>query len=65
MTSEPANDFNALPADWASQPDLLAGLRVDDDDEHDDPSCSPDGRAVDTWRENYPYEERMARHEYE
>ena len=25
----------------------------------------PDGRAVDTWRENYPYDERMAREEYD
>ena len=37
VTTEPANDFNALPVDWASNPVLLAGLRVDDDDEHDDP----------------------------
>jgi polyphosphate kinase 2 len=66
MTSEPAYDFNALPADWASQPDLLAGLRVDDDDEHDDPVLLwPDGRAVDTWREDYPYDERMTRDQYE
>jgi polyphosphate kinase 2 len=25
----------------------------------------PSGRAVDTWRENYPYEERMPREEYD
>ena len=25
----------------------------------------PDGRAVDTWRENYPYDERMPREEYD
>ncbi|GAA4744212.1 hypothetical protein GCM10023350_31130 [Nocardioides endophyticus] len=25
----------------------------------------PEGRAVDTWRENYPYEERMPREEYD
>ena len=25
----------------------------------------PDGRVVDTWREDYPYAEKMPRHEYE
>ena len=44
--NQPANDFNALPVDWASDPVLLAGLRVDDDDEHDDPVLRwPDGRG--------------------
>jgi len=66
MTSEPANEFNALPLDWASDPDLLAGLTVDDDDEHDDPVLRyADGRTVDTWREDYPYHERLTRDEYE
>jgi len=66
MTSETAQEFNALPEDWASHPELLAGLRVDDDDEHDDPVLRwPDGRTVDTWREDYPYPERMTRHQYE
>ena len=58
--------FNAVPADWASDPVLTAGLTVDDDDEHDDPLLRwPDGRVVDTWREDYPYAEKMPRHEYE
>jgi polyphosphate kinase len=66
MTSAPAEDFNALPLDWASNRDLLAGLTVDDDDEHDDPVLRwPDGRIVDTWREDYPYPEKMTRDEYE
>ena len=66
MTSEPANEYNELPADWESDQDLLAGLTVDDDDEHDDPVLRwPDGRTVDTWREDYPYRERMPRHQYE
>jgi polyphosphate kinase 2 len=52
--------------DWASNPDLLAGLTVEDDDEHDDPVLRwPDGREVDTWREDYPYPEKMTRAEYE
>ena len=59
-------EFNALPEDWASDPVLIAGLTVDDDDEHDDPVLRwPDGREVDTWREDYPYAEKMQRHEYE
>jgi polyphosphate kinase 2 len=66
MTSGSASDFNALPEDWASDPGLIAGLTVDDDDEHDDPVLRwPDGRIVDTWREDYPYPERMSRHDYE
>jgi polyphosphate kinase 2 len=66
MTSATSHDFNALPLDWASDRDLLAGLAVDDDDEHDDPVLRwPDGRIVDTWREDYPYPEKMTRDEYE
>ncbi|MGH3152495.1 MAG: hypothetical protein ACRDOB_17450, partial [Streptosporangiaceae bacterium] len=66
MTSEPVREFNALPENWASDPSLIAGLTVDDDDEHDDPVLRwPDGREVDTWREDYPYAEKMQRHEYE
>ena len=66
VSSELADQFNALPLNWASDPDLLAGLRVDDDDEHDDPVLRyADGRVVETWREDYPYDERMLRHEYE
>jgi polyphosphate kinase 2 len=58
--------FNALPEDWASDPVLVAGLNVDDDDEHDDPVLYwPDGRVVDTWREDYPYSAKMTREEYE
>jgi polyphosphate kinase len=66
VTNESAPGFDALPEDWASDPGLIAGLRVDDDDEHDDPVLRwPDGRVVDTWREDYPYSEKMTRDEYE
>ena len=59
-------EFNALPEHWASDPELLADLVVVDDDEHDDPVLRwPDGRTVDTWREDYPYAEKMPRDEYE
>ena len=66
VTTERFDEFNALPLDWESDPVLLAGLRVDDDDEHDDPVLRyADGRTVDTWREDYPYSEKMTRPEYE
>jgi polyphosphate kinase len=62
VSSESASEFNALPEDWASDPVLMAGLTVEDDDEHDDPVLRwPDGRIVDTWREDYPYSEKMPR----
>ena len=41
------------------------GYTVDDDDDDDPVLIEPDGVAVDTWRENYPYDERMSRHQYE
>jgi len=66
VTLETGLPFNALPENWASDPSLLAGLTVDDDDEHDDPVLKfADGRVVDTWREDYPYPEKMTRDEYE
>jgi polyphosphate kinase len=65
MASPSISEFNALPEDWASDPVLIAGLKVDDDDEHDDPVLRwPDGRVVDTWREDYPYSQKMGREEY-
>jgi polyphosphate kinase len=66
MSSESGSEFNALPEDWESDPVLVAGLTVEDDDEHDDPVLRwPDGRVVDTWREDYPYPEKMPRAQYE
>lgn len=41
------------------------GYTVDDDDDDDPVLIAPDGVAVDTWRENYPGDERMSRHQYE
>ncbi|MFC5063027.1 polyphosphate kinase 2 [Actinomycetospora atypica] len=45
----------------------LDQLSVDTDGaEDDDPALlGPDGRPVDTWREGYPYDERLSRAEYE
>ncbi|MEE4546573.1 polyphosphate kinase 2 [Streptomyces sp. V4-01] len=44
---------------------LSAGLRVDYTDQDDPVLIRPDGSQVDTWRENYPYDARMERPEYE
>src|SRR2546429_6155536 len=43
----------------------LGDYRVVDDDDDDPVLVTQDGRPVDTWREGYPYPERMPRHEYE
>jgi polyphosphate kinase len=52
----------------AESSDLLAelpDLRVDDSDDDEPVLVRADGRPVDTWRERYPYSERMGREEYE
>ena len=41
------------------------GFSVFDDDDDDPVLIDSTGAPVDTWRENYPYEERMSRPEYE
>jgi polyphosphate kinase 2 len=43
----------------------LGGYRVADDDDDDPVLLNADGTPVDTWREDYPYESRMARTEYD
>src|SRR4029077_14782355 len=51
-----------------SPEELMAhGLKADNTwDEIDDPvQLGPDGLPVETWREGYPYDERMTRREYE
>ena len=49
----------------ASESVLPDGVWVDNSD-HDDPVLRlPDGRIVDTWREDYPYQERLSREEYD
>src|SRR3954463_15888284 len=45
--------------------DELPNLRVRDDDDDDPVLVRLDGSAVDTWREKYPYGERMDRSEYD
>jgi polyphosphate kinase 2 (PPK2 family) len=41
------------------------GYTVRDDDDDDPVLIHPTGNEVDTWRENYPYNFRMHRHQYE
>jgi polyphosphate kinase 2 len=44
---------------------LLANLRVVDNDDDDPVLLWPDGTPVDTWRQDYPYDERMTRDYYD
>ncbi|MEW9552844.1 polyphosphate kinase 2 [Nonomuraea sp. NPDC050783] len=57
------------PTDAQDQrPDLLdstPGLWVDDREDDDPVLLRADGRPVDTWRQHYPYDERLARDVYE
>jgi polyphosphate kinase len=56
------DDSRLLEADLNGD---LAGLRVEIDSDGEPVLLLADGRAVDTWRENYPYAERISRHDYE
>jgi polyphosphate kinase len=43
----------------------IEGYGIGEDHDDDPELIDPEGRAVDTWRENYPYDERMPREEYD
>ena len=43
----------------------IDGHSIGEDHDDDPVLLDPDGRAVDTWRENYPYDERMPREDYD
>src|SRR5688572_7857395 len=45
--------------------DNLGDYRVDFDDEDEPLLLDKDGNVVETWRENYPYPERMSREQYD
>src|SRR5918912_983591 len=45
--------------------DRLDDYVVEDDDDDDPVLLAKDGAPVDTWREGYPYDERMPREEYD
>jgi polyphosphate kinase 2 len=58
----------ARPPDGSTNASLLErlrGYRVVDDDDDDPVLVNTDGQPVDTWREGYPYRERVTRPEYE
>ena len=60
--------MRSLPSPGSTDPEdlaVLAGLTVEDTDDDDPVLLWPDGTPVDTWREDYPYEERMSRDYYE
>jgi polyphosphate kinase len=62
------NDGPVRPADGSTNASLLERLRdyrVVDDDDDDPVLVNRDGQPVDTWREGYPYQERMTRPDYE
>jgi polyphosphate kinase 2 (PPK2 family) len=56
--SENDIDLEALSTD-------THGYTVDDEDDDEPVLLDRDGRPVDTWRERYPYDERLSRDEYE
>ncbi len=59
--------IDALQADLSIDDFVERGLSVEGTfDEIDDPVLlGPDGTPIETWREGYPYEERMSRQEYD
>ena len=71
MAQQLPSALESVPADWleAALSGPLAGelsqLRVDYDDEDDPVLLRADGQVVDTWREGYPYPDRMTRVEYD
>jgi len=48
-----------------TDPTLLDGYQVQDDDDDDPVLLDHDGRPVETWREDYPYDQRMSRADYD
>ena len=63
-----ASKVRTLPSPGSTDPGdlaVLAGLTVVDTDDDDPVLLWPDGTPVDTWREDYPYDERMSRDYYE
>jgi len=61
---------DALAADAARHWELrdvtsTAGLRIEQEDDDDPVLVDANGNAVDTWRQDYPYDERLSRAAYE
>ncbi|MEY9926784.1 polyphosphate kinase 2 [Catenulispora sp. GP43] len=62
MSAEPTPD--PQPWDLADVTET-AGLRIEEADDDDPILIGPDGVPVDTWRQDYPYRERLDRTRYE
>jgi polyphosphate kinase 2 len=58
----PPGAHEKTPPDLAEQ---MARLRVDVDEEGEPVLLGADGSIIDTWREGYPYRDRMTRQEYD
>jgi polyphosphate kinase 2 len=52
-------------SDWVREYRTHADLRVEYPDGYDPILIRPDGREVDTWRQDYPYDRLMRREEYD
>ena len=74
MQAEAEQQHNDFPEEFSDDQvtppyegpaDELGGYRVADDDDDDPVLLNADGTPVDTWREDYPYDERMSRQEYD
>ena len=64
---QPRQPLQPVQMDIREYIDLLNvdGHTIGEDHDDDPQLIDPSGRAVDTWRENYPYDERMLREEYD
>ena len=67
---QPEHNGTEIPEDGTTEPyhgsnKALGGYRVADDDDDDPVLLNADGTPVDTWREDYPYDERLARNQYD
>ena len=60
-----ADMTDVQPAGTSAHSIVPPGVWVDDSDEDDPVLRNADGTMVDTWREDYPYAERLGRDEYE
>ncbi|MEN9506719.1 MAG: polyphosphate kinase 2 [Actinomycetota bacterium] len=65
----PGADPPVLPSEFRDLPDdlqvLMSRVRVDYSDREPVLAWADTGTEIDTWREDYPYEQRMTRHEYD
>ena len=58
-------EFRVVGYDFGMAALSLDDYMVEDDDDDDPVLLRKDGQPIDTWREDYPYDERMTRDEYD